>query len=401
MPAALVASAFIGSALVLVPLPWHLDWRARNIAILSIIAWLFILNLSYGVNAVIWAGNVDIVLPIWCDIVTKIKIGATFALPSSCLCLALQLHAIASSLETGRGRRGVVLDVTLCYGVPFLIMALHYIVQGHRFDIVEDFGCRPAIYISLLSLLLIDLPPVVASFLVLVYCGMALFYFFRRRTAFIRMINASDSGLTTSSYIRLMSMTTVLGTWNAIIISIGMRATYGEGLRPWTGWSDVHSNFSRIQPYPNDGIPESILQLTYLLWAAVPISSLFFFLFFAFGNDAMKEYRRLFRWVRRNVLKMDHRSSTPEITSMNASSLGTFSDRRFIDLRHNASSGGPSSVIYLTPPPSHYMSASRPDSGASSAPTISSNGSILPLEPTVAKTEEHFYGDPEMEFWAI
>jgi pheromone a factor receptor len=58
--------AFFSALLVLVPLPWH--WRARNVTTLSIIAWLFIFNLTYGVNAIIWAGNVRLVGTIWCDI---------------------------------------------------------------------------------------------------------------------------------------------------------------------------------------------------------------------------------------------------------------------------------------------------------------------------------------------
>ncbi|KAJ7806713.1 pheromone A receptor-domain-containing protein [Mycena olivaceomarginata] len=368
MVSALAASAFVASALVLVPLPWHL--QSRNIPALSIIAWLFVLNVSYGVNALIWGGNVDIVLPIWCDIVTKIKIGATFALPSSCLCLALQLHAIASSLKTpNRGRKGVVVDVVLCFGLPVLIMALHYVVQGHRFDIVEDFGCRPAVYISFLSLLLVDLPPAVASLLALVYCGLALFFFLRRRIVITRMINSSDTVLTTSRYIRLMSLTAVLGMWNALMIGIGIWATYGGGFRPWTSWSDVHFNFSRIQPYPIAILPEGVLRLTYLLWAAVPISSFFFFIFFSFGGDALKEYKHLIKWIRHNVL-----------------SLGTFSDGRF-----NASSREPSHMPSFTPSSSPYNGHD-----SSSAAEFLSNGTLMPLYPA---KEADFYH--RREFWAM
>ncbi|KAJ6498430.1 Rcb2.42 [Mycena vitilis] len=387
MFSALAISAFIASALVLVPLPWHL--RARNIATLSIILWLFILNLTYGANAVIWAGNADIAAPVWCDIVTKIKIGATFALPSSCLCLALQLYAIASSLRTTtRGRRGAILDFTLCFGLPIIIMVLHYIVQGHRFDIFEDFGCRPAIYISLASLFLVDLPPIVAALLALVYCAMALFHFFRRRIAFTRTMEASDSGLTTSRYIRLMSMTMVLGTWNAIIISISTWATYGEGLRPWTSWSDVHFNFSRIQPYTIASIPQSILRLTSLLWAAVPISSLFFFFFFAFGNDAMKEYRHLFRWINKSVRRNSSTRVTSEIGPMDGSETDTTSERRLQDQTYVRG-------YNLQSPRSPY--SSRPDS---SSATFTSNGTLLRLSPTIT-TQEQFYGDYEQEFWAV
>ncbi|KAJ7028139.1 putative fungal pheromone GPCR, STE3-type [Mycena alexandri] len=391
MPGALYAPAFVAAALVLVPLPGH--WRARNIPTLSIISWLFILNVSYGVNAVVWAGNTDLVLPVWCDIVTKIKIGATFALPSSCLCLAVQLHAIASFLKTSnRRRRAMVLDLVLCYGLPILIMALHYIVQGHRYDIVEDFGCRPAMYISWLSLLLVDLPPAIASFLALVFCGLALSSFFRRRSAFIHMIKESDSGLTTSRYVRLMAMTTLLGTWNAIVIGIGLWATYSDGLRPWTSWADVHFNFSRIQPYPIAEFPGPLLRLTYLLWAAVPISALLFFSFFAFGEDAMKEYRNLRRWFRRKVLNLPdpqpllHRT---EIPSLYASSFGDASD-----VQYGTSLRQPSQALDLEPPLRNYVYPSR----HYSATTFASETTIIPIEyPTIK--DENFYN--KMEFWAI
>jgi hypothetical protein len=58
--------AFLAAALVLVPLPWH--WRARNVGTLAIIAWLFVINMIYGINTIVWAGNVSNPVPLWCDI---------------------------------------------------------------------------------------------------------------------------------------------------------------------------------------------------------------------------------------------------------------------------------------------------------------------------------------------
>ena len=55
--------AFLAAFLVLVPLPLH--WRARNIATLALIFWLFITDVIYGVNAIVWAGNVDDPIPIF------------------------------------------------------------------------------------------------------------------------------------------------------------------------------------------------------------------------------------------------------------------------------------------------------------------------------------------------
>lgn len=58
--------SFLAALLVLIPLPWH--WRARNIATLSIIVWLFLVDIIYGVNSLIWAGNSRATALVWCDV---------------------------------------------------------------------------------------------------------------------------------------------------------------------------------------------------------------------------------------------------------------------------------------------------------------------------------------------
>ena len=58
--------AFLAAILVLIPLPAH--WRSRNVATMSIIAWLFVMDIVYGVNTIVWDGNVFKRLLVWCDI---------------------------------------------------------------------------------------------------------------------------------------------------------------------------------------------------------------------------------------------------------------------------------------------------------------------------------------------
>ena len=58
--------AIVAALSLLLPLPWH--WRAGNVATLAIIAWLFVTNLIYAVDAFIWGNNAIIVVPVWCDI---------------------------------------------------------------------------------------------------------------------------------------------------------------------------------------------------------------------------------------------------------------------------------------------------------------------------------------------
>jgi pheromone a factor receptor len=46
------------------------------------------------------------------------------------------------------------------------------------------------------------------------------------------------------------------------------------------------------------------------LWWAMPASSIIFFVFFGFGEEARKEYRKLWTWFKRTILRRkDEKSS--------------------------------------------------------------------------------------------
>ncbi|KAJ7243441.1 putative fungal pheromone GPCR, STE3-type [Mycena rebaudengoi] len=277
--------AFVASFLVLVPLPWH--WRARNVPTLSIIAWLFLSNIMLGVNAIIWADNIRIVAKVWCDITTKFQVGATMALPMCCLCLCIHLERIASVRQVRttpeQKRRRMYFDLAMCWGVPAISMALHYIVQGHRFDIVQDFGCRPATYISVAAICLVWVPQLIAVLLTLLFAGAALFHFFQRRLTFARHLQDS-SALTPSRYFRLMAMAIVQMVWATFVTGTNMWLSCRDGLRPWISWADVHSNFGRVAAFPRVFIPQEQWAWTYFIFWTVPLTALMFFAFFASGT---------------------------------------------------------------------------------------------------------------------
>ena len=62
----LPAGAFFAAFLVLIPACWL--WRTRNVPTLSLIVWLFTLNVVYGANSLVWSDNVRDKAPVWCDI---------------------------------------------------------------------------------------------------------------------------------------------------------------------------------------------------------------------------------------------------------------------------------------------------------------------------------------------
>ncbi|KAJ7718742.1 Rcb2.42 [Mycena metata] len=293
--------AFIAAFLVLVPLPWH--WRARNVPTLSIIAWLFFSNIMLAVNSIIWADSIAITARVWCDIATKFQVGATMALPACCLCLCIHLERIASVRQVRttveEKHRRMLFDFAMCWGLPIISMALHYVVQGHRFDIVEDFGCRPATYVSVAAICLVWVPQLVVVVLTLLFAGASLYHFFRRRLTFARHLQDTNSALTPSRYFRLMSMAIAQMFWATFLTVTNMWLTCGGGLRPWISWADVHSDFGRIGVFPRAFIPVDQWNWTYFIFWTVPITAVMFFSFFAFGQDAMKEYTACFGIARR------------------------------------------------------------------------------------------------------
>ncbi|KAJ6498395.1 GPCR fungal pheromone mating factor, partial [Mycena vitilis] len=235
---------FLASALVLVPLPWH--WRARNTTTLSMLAWLFASNLQYAINSIIWAGRTDNVVPVWCDIVTKMDIGATAALPACCLALALQLWRVSSSPHTTNKQMVLMVDLGLCWVFPLTIMALRelsnlaltsnshrdsdYVVQGHRFDIIED-------TVSRVTRTPIDIE----------ICSMS-----RVTRRFGKWSQNADkfvdkkSAWTTRRYLRVMVVTFILATWEAAVMGLVYGLTFSGPLEPYTSWADVHLGFSRV-----------------------------------------------------------------------------------------------------------------------------------------------------------
>ncbi|TCD62965.1 hypothetical protein EIP91_006172 [Steccherinum ochraceum] len=327
----LSAGSFIAAVLVLVPLPAH--WRARNVATVSLITWLFLTNFIYFVNSLVWSDNSVPRIRVWCDIVTKLMIGASSAIPAATLCICKHLELVASgrmvrlSHEDHRRRR--IFELLFCWGVPVLFMILHYIVQGHRFDIVEAIGCQPAVYYSIPAVFIIWFPPLLLSVLTLIYSTLALSHFLRQRITFATHLSSSGSSLNTNRYLRLMAMAMTEICWGSSLNAVAMYDNISPGLRPWTNWADVHSDFGRIATFRLFEIAPAYLRQMLIIWWAIPVSAYIFFIFFAFGEDTKNDYKRVVAWVMRVVFRMS--PSAPNAKMFDSlSSQDSYSRRVFV-----------------------------------------------------------------------
>ncbi|KAF8224392.1 fungal pheromone STE3G-protein-coupled receptor [Tricholoma matsutake] len=277
--------AFISAILVLIILPRH--WRARNVAMLAMSLWLFIINIIYGVEAIL-------------------LVSINFALPSASLCISIHLKHIASLCLA----RTTLLDkqcwqifeALMCFGLPLLFM--DFIVQGHHFDIIEEYGCRPIIYFSIPSLFIIWIPPLVVSIMALVFAALALRHFMLHRISFTAHLTTSHSALTTSHYLWLMLMAFLQMVWSLALMIFSLWFNImAVPLWHWTMWNDVHSDFGHIDLYATAFTPLPIITSYYVLWWMPPISTLVFMIFFVFGRDAMEEYKKFFIWFCTHILR--------------------------------------------------------------------------------------------------
>nr|CAA71964.1 pheromone receptor [Coprinopsis cinerea] len=360
---ALPVFAILGALLVLIPLPWH--WRARNVATLSIIAWLFVMNVIYAVNTIVWAGSIRDVAPVYCDIATKLIIGASHALPLATLCICKHLEMVSSSrtvsYDVSDKKRRMIFEGVMCFVLPMIFMALHYIVQGHRYDIIQEFGCQPTIYISIPAIFIVWFPPLLFAVISFILAAMALHHFVRRRLVLAAHLQNANSALTPNRYIRLIAMALTIMTWNTSLTAFNLYNNVFPGLRPWTNWADVHSNFSRVDLFPTVFLPDYFIRAMMLFWWAMPVSSLIFFLFFGFGEEAMKEYRKVGAWISRVIL----RRKTNEKGELLGSTGNSRRRLHLVDLKNkNASmiskpipgsfcktSQSPSATVAGSPPP--------------------------------------------------
>ncbi|WVQ97782.1 hypothetical protein IAU59_004896 [Kwoniella sp. CBS 9459] len=299
--ASLIVFTGIGLLLVLLPLP--LQWRARNSGTLLLITWLFIGNLVIFVNCIAWWDSYSNPSPVWCDIVSKILIGLPVGISASSLCITRRLVMIASSstvaISQSKKRKALLLDLSLGAILPMVVMALHYTVQPHRFDIFEGYGCQVSTRPSVASVFAVTLWSPVITIVAAVYGIIAIKLFLSRRLQFQTILKSSRSGLDNRHYIRLLALASVDIIIGLPLTLFSLAKTIQQRMS-YPSWAWVHANWSRVDIYQADMYMTSesaIVNLSLPRWFPA-LLTMIFFLFFGVSTEAIAEYCRWLRWLR-------------------------------------------------------------------------------------------------------
>ncbi|KAG8934305.1 a-factor receptor [Tulasnella sp. 417] len=244
--------ACTGIVLILLPAYWH--FKSGNVGTILYIVWAFIGNLNYLVNSISWTGNLHSPPWFWCDLSTSLIIALNVAIPTSSLLITHRLYSIASIREVNvsknDSRRAKYYEVILGVGLPVLAVIFRAVVQGHRFDIVENVGCWPSIYVTPLTILMVFLPPILISLVSMVYASLAIRAFLKQRKQFSDVLQLANPGLTIGRYFRLMALAATEIICSLPTSMYVMVANLKNGLHPWISWADTHLNFNRVEFIP-------------------------------------------------------------------------------------------------------------------------------------------------------
>lgn len=192
-------------------------------------------------------------------------------------------------------------------------LVLDVVVQGHRFNIAEDIGCLPAIFVTPLTFPLLFMWPVLIGLMSFAYAGkhpsasclsgklrrciaLTLRAFWRRRVQFQELLSASSS-MSISRYFRLMllSCLEMALTLPLSIYSIYIN-TSGVPISPYKSWSDTHYQFWMVLQIPAfvwQGDQANAIAVEMGRWI-YPCAAFLFFALFGFAEEARRHYRAAF-----------------------------------------------------------------------------------------------------------
>ncbi|KAG9310929.1 STE3-domain-containing protein [Chiua virens] len=245
--------AFIGFVLCMIPLPWHLE--AWNTGTCMFMLWTGVSCLIQFINSVVWNSDVINKAPVWCDICTQIMLASAVGIPASSLCINRRLYHIASvqsvTKTRAQKRHDIMVDLAIGLGIPLLQLAVHPVVQAHRFFIIEEAGCFPFTFNTPLAFPLVYAWPLAIGLVSAFYCVRTIRELALRRVQFKEFLSANRN-LSSNRYLRLMGLAGVemLFTIPLSIWSIYSNAV-GSVVEPYVNWASAHADFDVIEQLPS------------------------------------------------------------------------------------------------------------------------------------------------------
>ncbi|KLO14128.1 fungal pheromone STE3G-protein-coupled receptor [Schizopora paradoxa] len=302
--------SFFGLVLSVIPLASHVGFQSWNTGIFVYAFWIGTMNFINFVNTIVWHDNVNPYIQVWCDITTKIQIGALIGVPACTLVLCIHLfkitrmRGVAIVDEKAQRRRTLIIDLSLTLGFPVLIMALSIIVQTYRFNIIEEIGCQAANY-SYVTYVIIYVPQFFLNLIAVALAPFTLQKFIRHRSEMNEVIS-SQTNATPNKYIRVMVVTclNLLFDLPVLVIIVVTHAVQGhtETMNfPFYSWEFIHDTLNMIvetdaSMWGAPGRGWQVFENKWNEWIYV-LQAIVFFCVFGTTPEARRRYRCALSWV--------------------------------------------------------------------------------------------------------
>ncbi|VDC01593.1 unnamed protein product [Peniophora sp. CBMAI 1063] len=361
-------ACFLSSAMLLLVLLTSFIRQSWNLGVAFLCFWLFLENLTGGINAIIWSDNADIKLYVYCDIVSRLNMITSIVKPMATLIISRRLYLIArlqsvEPLDKAAKRKELAIEWTLGLVIPLVVAGpLYYVVQWPRFQVEEGFGCDNSSDGSILKILLLDswnvVPPLVS--IVIYYPHVA--RLFHRQSRDINQFLQSNDSVSRTNYFRILALASIdilltlpVGIAN-IVLEVEETLPYGP-IPFYFGWTYDHTDWHPESFSYADLVAQgtsSVAGAYFTQWTS-PILAFAIFGLFGVTSEARALYWRVIctigGWFGWEPTPRARRSRSPlgdiefgERPAQNSLSLGLDSNPSFINRNAQAQERTPGEV---------------------------------------------------------
>ncbi|KAG7448429.1 uncharacterized protein BT62DRAFT_1003145 [Guyanagaster necrorhizus] len=233
-----------------------------NAALITLVLWSVFCNIILGIDAILWADNTNIHIPVWCDICEYYAV-ILVSIDSSVERSIKNTFGVAYSIrrsifESFPGPRGRFIDQgylrrqvykksttdiqhTIMFSCPHALChtPVDLFFQYHRFDIVQNFGCFASIRPSALSFVMMIIPSLILCVISFVASGFTFHRIYCSTSSEFTEHLSLRSSLTLFSF-RCRLATTTLVTLATMITSIVIIAAQVAYAVPRTSSQDTY-----------------------------------------------------------------------------------------------------------------------------------------------------------------
>ncbi|KAG9245083.1 pheromone A receptor-domain-containing protein [Calycina marina] len=280
--------------------PFYSLYSAKQLPGATMIAVLIIVLCLNFINAIIWSNNH--IASWWnghilCDIEVSIKQVLSTMVASSTACMTGNL-AKAVDVEnnpmmfesSAMRRRRIVFELIFIFGIPFIQLCTHYVVQSGRYAIVAVYGCTDVIDRSWPTLV-IFIWPLVFSIINCYYAVLVIIRLQRHRGNLSTTLSSSGSSFTARRFMKLFVLCLLFFTLQLPATAMFFFFNLNNSLPMHSySWSQVHD--PKLWPYIMYFTSEQVPTQQYYGWPVV-IMGLTSFAFYGCNVEATERYRLL------------------------------------------------------------------------------------------------------------